>query len=846
MSTRTTFEPAELLAHVGWVRSLALRVARDAHAADDLAQDAFVVALSREAPRARSVKRWLGAVVRNLARTSVRSERRRAAREAAVERCDVSASTLEVVERAASERELVGALLELDEPYRSTLLLRFFEELAAREVAARTGVPESTVATRTAEGLRRLRRRFGGSKRDTLAAILATVPRPKGALPSGTTSGAPWMTLSTQALAASGLVAGALLTYVAVSAPSTRGGDGSLTADRSAAAETTKVQGVGAARATRRPLETRRAAGGPAPVGPAGTEPDRQAHARGGGARVAVGRVVDVSGAAVPSVEVCRVGSAAPLDANHAGVPRSGTDCVHSDATGAFRFQGGPPFELEVHDARYATVFRGHVYPETSDREPVIVVAERIRSTGLVVDEHGHGVPGAQVAIHLAGRLLPQTEVPLAASTLVSFRATSDAEGRFAFAEAPRLPDAILHASAPGFLPGTTRLSAGDGARVVLRRSAEDVPAIAGSVCFRDGRAASGAWVSMGWAATRADDDGRFVLELAHSLHFVEPDQPLELVALHPGHRPAILEMPTVAQAQVQGWPSERVLSLGGPTGVIRGRVVDERGEPVAGVTVDVLGGMEFGLVPRPMSGGLVMRTREEVAGGGEVRSDARGEFELRGLLRERYELEALERPSLLRAVTAPVRVGSDDVEIVLDRGDLGRIAGHVVDRHGAGIGGVQVSVTLRRRGYLAIGIPATTADDGSFVMDGVTTSPELLRLVGEAIVPELFRELSPDARLEALELSVGRRCYVQIDWGDAGARADELRVLDGDGRALELVSLEGGGIGTSRSLQVEEGLSAVFAVSDAAANVVLLRGEGEVERAPLRLEPGELELLGL
>ena len=51
-------------------------------------------------------------------------------------------------------------MLDLSEPYRSTLLLRFFEQLSAEEIARRTGVPPSTVRNRTKRALDSLRERF--------------------------------------------------------------------------------------------------------------------------------------------------------------------------------------------------------------------------------------------------------------------------------------------------------------------------------------------------------------------------------------------------------------------------------------------------------------------------------------------------------------------------------------------------------------------------------------------------------------------------------------------------------------------------------------------------------------
>ena len=59
----------ELLAHAGWLHGLAARLVRDPERAADVVQDTWLVALERP-PRGRgaALRRWLGAVARNLAR----------------------------------------------------------------------------------------------------------------------------------------------------------------------------------------------------------------------------------------------------------------------------------------------------------------------------------------------------------------------------------------------------------------------------------------------------------------------------------------------------------------------------------------------------------------------------------------------------------------------------------------------------------------------------------------------------------------------------------------------------------------------------------------------------------
>ncbi|MCI0346416.1 MAG: RNA polymerase sigma factor, partial [Chloroflexi bacterium] len=58
-------------------------------------------------------------------------------------------AVVEILEREEARRRVVEALLALDEPLRTTLILRFLEELPPRAVAARMDIPVETVRSRT-------------------------------------------------------------------------------------------------------------------------------------------------------------------------------------------------------------------------------------------------------------------------------------------------------------------------------------------------------------------------------------------------------------------------------------------------------------------------------------------------------------------------------------------------------------------------------------------------------------------------------------------------------------------------------------------------------------------------
>jgi len=153
-------DPAQaLLIHDGFVRALARSLLVDRDAADDVAQDTWVAALERGAA-AVSLPRWLAGVVRNRAGKHARSEGRRQQRERAVARGEGAPSDEEILEREAVRARVVAAVLLLEGPHRECVLLRFYENLPPRAIAARLGVPVETVRTRLKRALERLRARL--------------------------------------------------------------------------------------------------------------------------------------------------------------------------------------------------------------------------------------------------------------------------------------------------------------------------------------------------------------------------------------------------------------------------------------------------------------------------------------------------------------------------------------------------------------------------------------------------------------------------------------------------------------------------------------------------------------
>jgi len=190
----------KLLSHRPFVRSLARSLVRDDARADDLVQETYLTAMKNPPRHSRSLRAWLGAIVRNLARTQNRSEWRRTKHERIrpTKEAEIGVRPLpspeETLEKAAWHQRLVQAAMQLDEPYRTTLLLRYFEELDSSEIARLQGVPAATVRTRVRRGLERLRaeldRTTPGGRAKWIAGLLLLARPPAEAVAASTAAAA--------------------------------------------------------------------------------------------------------------------------------------------------------------------------------------------------------------------------------------------------------------------------------------------------------------------------------------------------------------------------------------------------------------------------------------------------------------------------------------------------------------------------------------------------------------------------------------------------------------------------------------------------------------------------------
>ncbi|MBI3820471.1 MAG: sigma-70 family RNA polymerase sigma factor [Planctomycetes bacterium] len=160
-------DPQSLLAHDEFVRSVARALLGNPDAADDAAQDTWLSILklsilNKNPDQPLSIRAWLATFVRNAARDRIRSESARRRRERASARAELLPSMDAVWRREADRRAVVEAVGALAEPYRTVVLLRYFEDLTPAEIAERLGVPLETVRTRLKRAILQIREKLDG------------------------------------------------------------------------------------------------------------------------------------------------------------------------------------------------------------------------------------------------------------------------------------------------------------------------------------------------------------------------------------------------------------------------------------------------------------------------------------------------------------------------------------------------------------------------------------------------------------------------------------------------------------------------------------------------------------
>jgi RNA polymerase sigma-70 factor, ECF subfamily len=141
----------DVLFHSHWPAAYraAFLIVRDAHAAEDIAQEGFVAAIGalERFDRSRPFGPWLRTIV---ARRAIDAARARAVRR---EVGDEALPFVVAPEVGEARDDLFAALAALPDDQRIPVVLRHLLELTPTEIADLTGVPRGTVNSRLRRGL---------------------------------------------------------------------------------------------------------------------------------------------------------------------------------------------------------------------------------------------------------------------------------------------------------------------------------------------------------------------------------------------------------------------------------------------------------------------------------------------------------------------------------------------------------------------------------------------------------------------------------------------------------------------------------------------------------------------
>ena len=865
-TTSARFDPSQLDRHIEWLRRLAKGLVRDASLAEDIVQETALAAI--KAPPALcdgSPRPWLARVLRNRAAHAARAAsgfeaaksvaRQDAVAEGPRESDDAQQRLLNV----ETGRTLAELVLKLREPTRSTVLMRFWDDLPPRKIAKRQGIPLSTVKSRLARGLDQIRSeldsRNGGDRNAWLLAVLPMAQKSSGA--ALITLGGIGVQAKTITIAGAATLLGGTLYLVGPSkevkpvpqdAPTTLAMTEPAEGRRSNAPEPNLLQDDN----DRMALATN-APSGTAPLAIEASAPTRFS---------VDGTVLGADGspaAGVPIEASGRDAAAAPLVAT-------------SDTNGYFSLetQAATGQLVTARAASDWVTVRPGTFKKDASEKSLVIAARAIKLAGVVVDEWGAVEGGVDLVLDLPSDFVNRFDASHAKSMRRDWRASTDASGHFVMENVPSVAGATLEATKPN--GDLVRIEAPTESRDDLRLEFRATPIpdryrLSGRVLYPDGIGAAGAYVAMGFETIRADEDGRFTLDLRAT------GAATAVSACAAGFQPSELVKDGEGEDGREGWPTPLEIRLRAPSISIEGKVVDINGEPQADTRIWIHEPTDFGvlgafpLMAEGIAGGFVDpagagRSRGRLAAAQEpvdensatgakspssmlpfVTTDERGRFEVAGLLDRSYVLNVAGANLSFGLQTDPIQAGDHDVVIERPEGTaFPEIRGQVVTRHGQPLPNVNITPWVAAlskdqnvrggrssitRFFYAKGVK--TDAEGRFTLKSVPKRHIEFWIAGDGVTPlskSIWEVRDPTNFL----IEMAARIEVSVEILDPTSGIDRVTAQGFKGEAMELSRIYADGSSNQDSIAIENGRTGVFALTTDAATITLMRGDVAVE----------------
>lgn len=779
-----------LLAETRWLERMARSLCADPHTAEDLAQEAQLAAL--RTPASSPGAPWFLGTLRKLAARTFRTQARRHQREQARALSDSAPPTVDVVARTEVHSNLLAHVRALPETYRVPLLLRFYDDLPPRAIAARLGIPVATVHTRLQRAVEHLRQRLDRDHPKGRAGWLAALGWPSA--PSHATG------LRT-ALWAGAMVLGLTMGVFAL------------------------FDGVGHPE----PPSTRAAVLSATPS--QADDPriaDRAPHANRETARAATpwrGRVLGWDGHGVANARVDlapHLGLVWDPDGEHV-ILQAGTTTTlpnPSDRDGAFAASlPSTPVEIRADSPGQLTALVGIWRPDDL-HQPRVVMAPSCELAAQILDEDGVPIAAAwvEIALSSAGDGDQRGLHPL------DWRATSDAQGHFAFTAVPDVDEAILHITAAGFVAQAIPLRRARGPFVLTRWPA----ATDGLVVDANGRPVPRAVVVTGDVVAVSDDAGRFRTPRGNGS-----------VALAAAGWQPIVTGPLPALA---------TMTLTAPACNLVGTLHTATGEPLAG--------WEISLADPTVAGTTTSIVVLEAVAAGRGRSvlhattRADGSFALPGLADRPYRLRCVDPRTAASFVSEPVSPNATAIvrapadlcwpmrTLRLCRSDRSPLAGALVTVQAPGYVTPLADSTARDVWY-AHGSTATTDARGVFTLTGVPRRDATLRIDH----PDTGLSYIDVANL-AFDLVILPRCgalFVRM-----AAPCNSLELLDAVGSPVTSTQYAGVSLRRATLWSLRDRSTLQLEVPETAVQLRLHGNDGATRTIPVTIRPGTTTTLDL
>jgi hypothetical protein len=491
-------------------------------------------------------------------------------------------------------------------------------------------------------------------------------------------------------------------------------------------------------------------------------------------------------------------------------------------------------------ESEWTTIYWPHAYDQSAVK--TIVLARRGPVSGVVTNEHGEPVAGADVV--LEGRVAEPSEFGVDVKDIVTktWEVRTGSDGRFSFHDAPVLPELHVTASESDHVDAVMPVEARSFVEVVLPSLSGLPHTLSGTVVDANGNLVKGAGVGFyseaefegnrlalprSGAITNAE--GRFFLGLSD----LEHPEPRWLVAAWRG-LPVFEEVPRNPHL-VSSWPQPLVLKLGESQGLsIRGALLTPNGEPVRSVNARVVVGTSAWPVGIP--------TFQDFTGGSVVfeRSvDNPTNFGINLLAPGFYRLRLIDNETLRWQDTALIEAGTKDVRIRLQgEPTWPPFSGIVVGADAQPV--LDASFLLERplgTGRLQSRWHIVDPEDGRFEVQGISRNVDRIGFRASGVADVVWYEITDLDLNQEMRIHVPVACRLIVD---AGSEPQAAFVSFADARGAPVrVTIQRGHVVSD--LPLNRSRSGIFQCGSNAAWVRLVLENGQTKERAIRLNPSVL-----